>query len=124
MEDVKFAHEKLFVWLESKKLTLEVYQLVLHFPKEEKYILTAQIKRSAASVGHNLAEGAVRYTPKEKARFAEVAYGSLIETISQMELAKDLGYLSEEPYQQIRRDYYKLSVYIYRYREACLRKAK
>ncbi|MGH6914025.1 MAG: four helix bundle protein [Gemmatimonadales bacterium] len=53
---------KLKVWQKAHALTLELYRITRAFPTEERYGLTSQVRRSAASVGANLAEGCVRRT--------------------------------------------------------------
>jgi four helix bundle protein len=60
---------KLKVWSKAHQLTLALYRVTKEFPKDEMYGLTAQIRRSAASVGANLAEGCGRKGEREFARF-------------------------------------------------------
>jgi len=86
------------VWNEAHKLVLELYRESNLFPPEEKFGLTGQLRRSAASVCANLAEGCERKTTKEYLQFIYVSMGSLSETRYHMLLAKDLGYISDEHY--------------------------
>jgi len=90
-----YSFEKLIVWNQSRALVKEIYSLTKLFPKEELFGLTSQIRRAAISVSSNLAEGSARISRKEKARFSEVAFGSLMEVLNQLILAQDLGYISE-----------------------------
>lgn len=92
----EFIFEKLDVWQKSRKLVVEVYQLLDQFPNVEKYALCDQIRRAAVSVPSNIAEGAGRASNKEKIHFIEIAYGSLMETFNQLLIAVDLGYIPEE----------------------------
>jgi four helix bundle protein len=66
------------------------------FPKEEKYSLCDQLRRSSVSVPANIAEGMGRRSKKEQIHFLEIAFGSLMETFCHIEIAKDLGYITEE----------------------------
>jgi len=86
-------------WQESHKLTLEVYKLTKSWPKEEQYGLTSQIRRAAASVPSNIAEGMGRKSSKDFTRFLITARGSVQEVLYQLILARDLNYLSVESYE-------------------------
>ena len=115
-----FGYERLFVWKESKSITISIYRITKSFPAEEKFGLTSQMRRAASSVCHNLAEGSTRITKKEQARFAEIAFGSLIETASQLDLAKDLGFLDEADHKPLKAKCVNLGKMITRYRKAIL----
>ena len=91
-----FSFEKLDVWQESRDLVKEIYILLRNFPAEEKYALCDQIRRAVVSVPSNIAEGSGRMSVKEKIHFLEVAFGSLMETFCQMQIARDLEYISDE----------------------------
>jgi four helix bundle protein len=71
-----------------------IYGLTRQFPREEIYGLTSQVRRSAASIGVNIAEGCGRRSDGEMARFLQIARGSASETEYHMLLAKDLGLVS------------------------------
>jgi four helix bundle protein len=86
-------HTDLDVWQGSKRLALSAYRIALHFPDSEKYALADQVKRSAASVPANIAEGCGRGTSRELIRYLRVARGSLSELHSHLALAADLGYV-------------------------------
>ena len=75
---------------------MHVYELLKKFPKEEQYALCDQLRRAVISVPSNIAEGLGRLSEKEQVRFIEIAYGSLLEVETQLELACDLHYISEE----------------------------
>ena len=91
-----FAFEKLDVWEASRKLVSDVYNLLESFPSFEKHSLSDQIRRAVISVPSNIAEGSGRSNPKEKIRFIEYSYGSLLEVYCQLILACDLKYIKEE----------------------------
>ena len=73
-----------------------VYTLLKKFPIEEKYGLCDQLRRASISITSNIAEGVSRYSHKDKIHFIEIAFGSLMETISQLEIAKRLNYITNE----------------------------
>ena len=77
-------------------LTVEIYKLTERFPKHEEYGLSSQIRRSASSVGANIAEGFGRFHFKDKAKFYQNSRGSAVETENHAYLARDLGYISNE----------------------------
>ncbi len=95
--------ESLEAWKKSKSLAVKVYKEILPFlPKEEKWNLDQQIRRSASSVPANIAEGHGRFYYQENVRFCYMARGSLIETYSHITLARELHYLPLEKYNEIR----------------------
>ena len=97
-----FSFEKLRVYGKARELVKEVYALQKKFPKEERYELGDQIRRSITSVTSNIAEGAGRDSYKEKVHFLEIAFGSLMEAFSQLQNAQDLGYVNESDVENVR----------------------
>ena len=95
MKDFK----ELKVWSKAHELTIAIYGLTRTFPREEIYGLTSQVRRSAASIAANIAEGCGRRSDGELARFLQIARGSASETEYHLLLAKDLRFLSESDYQ-------------------------
>ena len=83
---------------EAKGLVKEVYRLLKKFPKEEQFALCDQLRRAAVSITSNIAEGSGRSSAKEKVHFLEISYASLMEVLSQMDIALDLGYITEEEF--------------------------
>lgn len=102
MEDRKFSFEGLEVYQAARVLVKEVYLLQSKFPKMETFALGDQIRRSASSITSNIAEGSGRSSNKEKVHFIEIAYGSLMEAFSQLQIAQDLEYITEEDIDTIR----------------------
>jgi len=94
---MKHNFKNLEIWKRSMTLAKEVYLLSSKFPKEEKYGLTSQIRRSAVSVPSNIAEGCGRKSPKELVQFISIANGSLCELETQLILAKELSLLENKP---------------------------
>lgn len=89
------GHRDLVVWQKAMTLVTDVYQITRGFPKDELYGLTAQLRRAAVSVPSNLAEGHGRNSRKEFHHFVGQARGSLTELETQLEIATNLGYLSQ-----------------------------
>ena len=78
-----------------------VYARLRSFPKEEQFALCDQLRRAVISVPSNIAEGFGRYSIKEQIHFLEIAYGSLREVDCQIDVAFDLGYISQEESKEI-----------------------
>lgn len=97
-----FSFEKLDVWKLGRQLTLDIYRISNTFPDEERFGLTSQIRRAAVSIISNIAEGTSRNTGKEQARYTEISYGSLLEVLSQMIIAYDLEYITEDQLNSMR----------------------
>jgi four helix bundle protein len=87
--------KELRVWSKAHDLTILVYKLTRAFPRDEVYGLTSQVRRSAASIGANIAEGCGRHSDGELTRFLQIARGSASETEYHLLLAKDFGFLQE-----------------------------
>ena len=103
MEDFQFQFEKLNAWQEARKLVVNVYQLLEKFPKTENYALSDQLRRAVLSVPSNIAEGTGRLAIKEQIHFLEIAYASLMELYCQLLIAVDLGYMTPEELQLVKR---------------------
>jgi four helix bundle protein len=82
----------LTVWRKAHEFTLAVYRFTESFPEREKFGLAHQMRRAAVSVPANIAEGFGKRSPAEKARFLNIAEGSLEECRYYLILAQDLGY--------------------------------
>ena len=102
MEEKVFSIEGLGVYKSARMLVRDIYRLQEGFPKYEIYALGDQIRRSSFSITSNIAERSRRNSFKEQSRFIEIAYGSMMEAFSQLQIAQDLGYISEEQINTIR----------------------
>jgi len=89
------------IWQEGHKLVIMIYKITKTFPKEEIYSLISQMQRAAVFITSNIAEGFGRHTYKEKVQFYYQSQGSLIELKNQILIAKDVGYLKEEGFQNL-----------------------
>ena len=96
------AHfQNLIVYQQAKELVKLVYALIKKFPADERYALCDQLRRSAISIPSNIAEGMGRMAEKEQGHFINIAYGSLMEVLAQVDIAKDLEYITTEEYSEI-----------------------
>ncbi len=102
MIGIEYSFQKHKVWQESKKLVVDVYNLLDNFPQFEKYALCDQIRRAIVSVPSNIAEGSGRKSLKEQIHFLEISYGSLMEAYNQLLIAVDLTYISKESVEAIK----------------------
>ena len=91
-----FGYRKLIAYQKSKEVVKRIYKLLKKFPAEEHYAMCDQLRRASVSITSNIAEGVNRYSVKDKSHFIEMAYGSLMEVSSQVEIAEELGYITEE----------------------------
>ena len=98
----QYGFEKLEVYQDARIYVRQVYLLTSTFSEKEKYGLCSQLQRAAVSIVSNIAEGTSRASDKEKERFIEIAYGSLLETYCQLQIANDLNYITLEQLNEIR----------------------
>lgn len=96
-----FSFERLEVWQKSRLLVKDVYAIISKFPASEKFGLSSQLGRAIISVPSNIAEGCGRISLKERAHFYEIAYGSLMDSVTQLILAVDLNYITQNDYDSI-----------------------
>ena len=108
MED-NYYFERLDVWQQARQLVVQVYKLLEKFPKEEKYALCDQLRRSVISIPSNIAEGSGRIAKKETIHFLEIAYSSLMEMYCQLQIAVDLNYITEADFMEIKPLIFKVS---------------
>jgi four helix bundle protein len=92
---------KLEIWKSSDELAFKVYKLTTCFPSEEKYGLTAQLRRAVLSIPTNIVEGYSRKGDKELTHFLNISLGSLAETKYLLHFANRLGLLTDETFSDI-----------------------
>ncbi len=92
---------KLTVWQKAHHLTLAVYRETGRFPAAERFGLTSQMRRAAASIGSNIAEGCCRDPGPDFARFLQTAMGSASELEYQFILGHGLRFLSAEVFAEL-----------------------
>jgi four helix bundle protein len=91
----------LTVWQKAHEVTLRVYRVTEAFPDRERFGIVAQIRRSAASVPANIAEGFGRRTTRELLRSLQIARGEAEETRYFSILSRDLGYLKQDDFNRL-----------------------
>ncbi len=92
----EFGYEKLGVWQKGMDLVSEIYQVTSRFPPEERFGLTAQLRRAAVSIPANIAEGFGRGSKPHLANFAKMSLGSVYELRTELEIAIRTGIAKRE----------------------------
>ena len=93
-----FNFEKLDVWQKAIDFADLVYNHTRHFPADERFGLTNQMRRAAVSISSNIAEGTSRMSQTDFGRFLEIATGSVFEVVSQAFIGRRQGFLTEEAF--------------------------
>ncbi len=97
-----YSFEKLECWQKARELSTYVYKITLQFPSEEKFGMVSQMRRCVVSIASNIAEGTSRISKKDQAHFSVISYSSAIELLNHCIIAKDLSYMSDEIYLNLR----------------------
>ena len=95
------SYRDLIVWQKSMRLVTRIYLITKELPKNELYGLTSQIRRSSISLPSNIAEGYGRNSTNDYIRFLQTACGSLYEVQTQLEICRNLEYLSKDIFNEI-----------------------
>lgn len=93
-----FKFEKLDVWQEAVEFADAIYEMTTTFPSEDRCGFTSQLRPAATSVSSHIAEGSSRASETDFGRFIEIAYGSLLGSVSEMEVAKLQNFLTVEDF--------------------------
>jgi four helix bundle protein len=94
-KDSMKTHKDLEVWKQSISFVTEIYKITKHFPKEELYGITSQMRKAAVSIPSNVSEGAARNSKKEFLHFLHISLGSAAELETQLIISQNLKYLDE-----------------------------
>lgn len=94
----------LLIWQKAMDLVTKCYTFSSNFPKDEQFGLTSQIRRCSISIPSNISEGFGRGTNKDYHRFLTISLGSLFEFQTQIEIAYNLKYISEENFNKLYED--------------------
>ncbi len=97
-----YSFENLTVWQKAHRFVLSVYRATQNFPDTEKFGLLTQFRRAAVSITANIAEGYKKLSRADKLRFFNIAQGSLEECRNYIILSRDLGYIEEREYEELR----------------------
>jgi four helix bundle protein len=95
------SYRDLVVWQKAKYLATFVYRETEKLPQTERFGLMSQMRRAAVSIASNIPEGQGRLTKGEFRQFLGQARGSILELETQLEIAYDLGYISESSYREL-----------------------
>ncbi len=98
---VRFKFYDLDVWQKSITFANDIYTLTSRYPDAEKFGLTNQLRRASVSVSSNIAEGSSRTSSKEYSRFVEIAYGSVMEVVSQLCISFKLSYIQRTDFDKL-----------------------
>ena len=93
------------IYKRSYEIALKIHERTKEFPESEKYDLTSQIRRCSKSIPSNIAEGWGRQSNEEFRRFLRISLGSCNEIQVHLSFCKDLGYISEEEYMDLSKEY-------------------
>lgn len=107
--EYKYSFEKLEVWNDARNLVKMIYLQTDNFPEKERFRLSSQMQRAAVSIVSNITEGVSRSSVKEKIRFVELAYGSLMELYCQLYVSVDLDYLTPDTFTLIKAEIDKIA---------------
>ena len=118
MREELFSYRDLVAYQRSKALVSEVYGALESFPKKETYALCDQLRRAVISIPSNIAEGMGRTSIKEQIHFIEIAYGSLNETLCQLEIASELGYITQTELMEIEKQAQKVGALLWGLRKS------
>ena len=103
MKEIR-SFEDLNCWKMGREIRKEISSVIKTFPDFEKYELVSQMRRSSRSITHNIAEGYGRFHYQENIQFCRVSRGSLYELIDQLITAQDEKYISEEMFNQLKKN--------------------
>ena len=107
--EYKYSFEKLEVWNDARNLVKMIYLQTDNFLEKERFGLSSQMQRAAVSIVSNITEGVSRSSVKEKIRFVELAYGSLMELYCQLYVSVDLDYLTPDMFTLIKAEIDKIA---------------
>ncbi|MFH1670697.1 MAG: four helix bundle protein [Patescibacteria group bacterium] len=117
----KRPYENIVAWQEAYNLCLYIYKLAKKLPMEERFALANQLRKSAYSVPTNNAEGNMKRSKKDKARFYEISQGSLEELHCECKLAFDLQYVSMSEFEKVDEHINRVSYLLTRLKSAVLK---
>lgn len=122
MNEAKYNYKNLDTYKEAKNLVMLIYALLKKFPKEEQYALCDQLRRAVISIPSNIAEGSGRTSAKDQAHFLEIAFGSLMEVDCQIDIACELGYISQDKWDTVSMQVSRVAAMLSGMRNRCLEK--
>ena len=97
-----YGFQRVIAWQKAHAFVLAVYRVTNGFPEDERFGLTSQFRRAAISIEANIAEGYKKLSKADKLRFFNISQGSLEECRDYIILSYDLGYMSDEEYNELK----------------------
>mgnify|MGYP003579617363 CR=1 FL=1 len=119
-----YSFENLDVWQCSRRLSVSIYKLTKSFPDDERFGLVSQMRRASISISSNLAEGSSKWSGKEKARYTETSFCSLMELLNQVIISFDLQFIAENQILAIRESIDEIAVKATKLRDSQLKQTK
>jgi four helix bundle protein len=95
-----FGFERLEVWHKAVEYAGTIYHVTRTFPEEERFGLISQLRRSSVSISSNIAEGSSRSSRIDFNRFIEIAYGSLLESVSELRIAQKQNFIPNTAFER------------------------
>lgn len=100
----EYSFEKLESWKIARSFVSRLYFITGSFPESEKFGIINQIRRAGISITSNLAEGTSRNSYKEKVRFIEISFSSLMEVLNCLIISNDCGWINDNDLEGLRND--------------------
>lgn len=118
---MEYGFQRVIAWQKAHEFVLLIYKISKHFPDEERFGLTSQLRRAAISIEANIAEGYKKLGKSDKLRFLNIAQGSLEECRDYHILAKDLNYINDDEYNKIKQAIIMTSKFLNAYCEGVIK---
>ena len=118
---MEYGFQRVIAWQKAHEFVLLIYKISKHFPDEERFGLTSQLRRAAISIEANIAEGYKKLGKSDKLRFLNIAQGSLEEYRDYHILAKDLNYINDDEYNQMKQSITTTSKFLNSYCEGIIK---
>ena len=114
-EGITCSFEHVIAWQKANTFALMAYRATQNFPIEERYGLCSQFQRAAVSIPANIAEGYKKVSKADKLRFFNIAQGSLEECRNYILFTRDLGYISLDEFEKLKKALEKASMFLNSY---------
>lgn len=112
---ITYSFESVIAWQKAHAFALQAYRATQRFPESERYGLCSQFQRAAVSISANIAEGYKKISKADKLRFFNIAQGSLEECRNYILLIRDIGYISEAEFNELRQSLEESSFFLNSY---------
>ena len=103
IEKMDYGFQRVIAWQKAHDFVLKVYRVTKGFPEDERFGLSSQFRRAAVSIEANIAEGYKKLSKADKLRFLNIAQGSMEECRDYIVLSRDLDYINEQEYEELKK---------------------